>query len=83
MSDAVSTWWFSADRKWHKGQPPPGWWQSPDGHWHPPTARPTTPTAAAPRAPEPAATTATTYAPDTDPADTHHGLHLRPTRRRL
>jgi hypothetical protein len=40
MVDPASTWWFSADRRWHKGQPPHGWWQGPDRRWHPPTEAP-------------------------------------------
>lgn len=82
MSDTATTWWFSTDRKWHKGQPPPGWWQSSDRRWHPPTGTPTThesPTAV-PAGPNSAHATATDETLDTAPADIHPGLHVRPSR---
>ena len=33
-------WWFSVDRTWHRGAPPPGWWRSNDRRWHPPEDTP-------------------------------------------
>ena len=61
MVDPASTWWFSADRRWHKGQPPHGWWQGPDRRWHPPTEAP------AP-SPEPPAAPPTAVVPLEPPA---------------
>jgi len=79
MNDMATTWWFSADRKWHKGQPPPGWWQSSDRRWHPPTDKPKaheSPTAV-PAEPNSAYPTTTDEAPDAAPADTPPRLHVR------
>jgi hypothetical protein len=38
MDESGSSWWFSADRKWRRGTPPPGWRQASDRRWHPPAA---------------------------------------------
>jgi hypothetical protein len=37
MGDSGSGWWFGADRRWRKGEPPPGWHQGEDGTWRPPS----------------------------------------------
>jgi hypothetical protein len=37
MGDSGSGWWFGADRRWRKGQPPRSWRQASDGTWRPPS----------------------------------------------
>jgi hypothetical protein len=98
MVDPASTWWFSADRRWHKGQPPQGWWQGPDRRWHPPTqahapspehpAAP--PTAvehreppAAPRTAEPAEPAANDGLSDTGLSQAQGARHLQRSPRRF
>lgn len=34
--DSQTHWWFGADRKWRRGDPPRGWWQAANRRWHPP-----------------------------------------------
>jgi hypothetical protein len=86
MVGQASTWWFSADRRWHRGQPPPGWWQGPDRRWRPPTqavvARPEPP-AAPPTAAEPVEATAGDGPSDARPARGVRALHLKESPRRL
>jgi hypothetical protein len=86
MVGQASTWWFSADRRWHKGQPPPGWWQGPDRRWRPPTqaavARPESP-AAPPTAAEPVEATAGDGPSDARPVRGVRALHLKESPRRL
>src|ERR671922_1613056 len=36
MGDSGSGWWFGADRRWRRGEPPAGWRRGDDGSWHPP-----------------------------------------------
>lgn len=87
MIDQASTWWFSADRSWHKGQPPPGWWQGPDRYWRPPTEAP----AARPGQPVAPPSAAGAGAVDATaghgmahprPADGQPALHLKESPRR-
>jgi hypothetical protein len=86
MVGQASTWWFSADRKWHKGQPPPGWWQGPDRRWRPPTqaavALPESP-AAPPTAAEPVEAAAGAGPSDARPVRGVRALHLKESPRRL
>jgi hypothetical protein len=37
MGDSGSGWWFGADRRWRKGEPPRSWRQASDGTWRPPS----------------------------------------------
>ena len=99
MVDPASTWWFSADRRWHKGQPPQGWCQGPDRRWHPATDAPlpalNTPAAppAAVEPPEPPAAPRTAVDPaepaasdgpsDTVPSYAQGARHLQRSPRRF
>jgi hypothetical protein len=86
MVDQASTWYFSADRSWHKGQPPPGWWQGPDRRWRPPTEAPAArpePLTAPPPAAETVEATAGDGPSDASPANGQPALHLKESPRRL
>jgi hypothetical protein len=86
MVDPASTWWFSADRKWHKGQPPHGWWQGPDRSWHPPTEAPAPSPehpAAPPTAVEPAEPAASDGPSDTGPGHPQGAHFLQGSPRRF
>jgi hypothetical protein len=86
MVDPASTWWFSADRRWHKGQPPQGWYQGPDRRWHPPTDAPA-PSREHPAAPrtavEPAEPAASDGPSDTGPSHAQGARHLQGSPRRF
>lgn len=70
--DSQTRWWFGADRKWRRGDPPRGWWQAANRRWHPPEDE--LPDDAGPTPPRHMATTADDESPDDEPAWTRVGV---------